>query len=102
MTTANGTHPTPPSIFRDPTDPPDQQYLPDCWAPLLADERWLNEQYNLGAFEAYRGEYVAAVERKLLGHGRSLRELRERLERETGFPASRIATVYVDEPFFTE
>lgn len=100
--TPNGTHPTAPSIFRDPTDPPDQQYVPDSWAPVLADLRWLDEQYNLGAFEAYRGEHVAAVNQTVLGHGRSLRELCERVERETGFSVDRIATVYVTEPLFTE
>ncbi len=94
--TANGTHPTPPSIFRDPADSPDQQYLPDCWAPLLADERWLNEQYNLGAFEAYRGEFIAVVDRTLLGHHPSLRALREQVSRETGHPIGRIVTSYVD------
>lgn len=102
--TTNGTHPPAPSIFRDPTDPTDQQYLPDSWAPLLADLNWLDEQYDLGAFVAYRGEYVAAVEQKMLGHGKDLGELRERTARETGIPVSRIATVFVDDfrDFFSE
>lgn len=102
MTTANGTHPTPPSNFRDPTDPPDQQYVPDSWAPLLAGLRWLDEQYNLGAFEAYRGEHVAALDRTVMGHGRSLQELCERIARGAGVPEGRVATVSVHEPLFAE
>jgi hypothetical protein len=100
--TTNGTHPPPSAIPRDPTDPPDQQYLPDSWAPLLADLRWLDEQYNLGAFEAHRGEHVAAVSLAVVGHGRDLTELYERVARELGVPPGRVATVYVDELLFTE
>ena len=94
--TTNGTHPPPSAIPRDPTDPPDQQYLPDSWAPLLADLRWLDEQYNRGAFEAYRGEFIAVIERTLVGHHPSLPALREQVSRDTGHPVGRIVTSYVD------
>ena len=62
------------------------------------DVAWIDEQYNLGALMAFRGEYIAVVGKTILGHHKSLKKLREDVSRETGHSPSRIVTTYVDLP----
>ena len=61
----------------------------------LDDENWINEQYNRGGFDAYRGEYIAVVGKQVLGHSKNLLKLREDVTAATGIPASRIVTTLI-------
>ena len=61
----------------------------------LADANWINELYSRGGFDAYRGEYIAVVGMKVLGHDKSLIKLREDVTAATGIPASRIVTCLI-------
>lgn len=61
----------------------------------LDDANWINEQYNSGGFDAYRGEYIAVVGKRVLGHSKSLFQLREDVTAATGIPASRIVTTLI-------
>lgn len=63
----------------------------------LADEAWMEDQYNLGAFRPFRGEYVAVVEKKLLGHNKSLKKLREEVSKTTGYSIDRIVTIFIED-----
>jgi hypothetical protein len=58
----------------------------------LADENWVNEEYSKGTFDEYRGEYIAVVGKKVLGHGKNPHALRELVSSATGIPANRIVT----------
>lgn len=102
----NGTHPTPDTAPHpdrpDRPDPPER--LPgEIWLDLdaesragLEDVRWINEQYNRGAFDEYTGEWIAVVRKTLLGHDKSLMRLREAVSATHGIPVSRIVTTYIN------
>jgi small subunit ribosomal protein S1 len=61
-----------------------------------ADISWIDEQHNLGALHEFRGEYIAVVDKKILGHNRSLKKLREEVSNKTGFSGSRIVTSFIE------
>jgi len=63
---------------------------------IIADEVWIDEQYNAGAFDDYSGEYIAVVDKKLLGHNKIVQELREAVSRATGIRMGRIVTDFID------
>lgn len=95
-------HPNGTPTTADPPRPADDPAAGDLFMELdaeglaaLADANWINEQYNRGAFDAFRGEYIAVVGLKLLGHGKSLKKLREEVTAATGIPASRIVTTLI-------
>jgi hypothetical protein len=46
----------------------------------MEDWRWMDELRNEGKLDAYRGEYVFAANRLILGHGRDLFALRPVVE----------------------
>ncbi len=69
--------------------------LDDEGRAALADEVWMNQEYNRGTFDEFGGEYIAVVGKKVLGHDRSLLKLREIVTAETGIPARRIVTTLV-------
>jgi hypothetical protein len=62
----------------------------------LADSEWIDDQFNRGLMAPYYGEYVAVVNKVLLGHNKSLKALREQVVRETGYSVDRIVTSHVD------
>lgn len=76
---------------------PDELFLDlnDEGKAALADENWVDEQYNLGAFDEYRGRYIAVVGKKVLGHNKRLAALRAEVTAATGIPASRIVTCLI-------
>jgi hypothetical protein len=61
-----------------------------------ADVAWIDEQFNQGLMAPYYGHWVAVVNKVLLGHDKSLKALRERVIRETGYSIDRIVTSHVD------
>jgi hypothetical protein len=85
-----------------PPRPPDDPAAGDIFLDLddegqaaLADHNWMDEQYNQGTFDQFRGEYVAVVNKTVLGHDKNLKRLRETVAKETGIPASRIVTTLI-------
>ncbi len=62
------------------------------------DVAWIDDQYNLGALKAYRGEYIAVVGKQVLGHDKSLKALRNQVAGATGYSLSRIVTSFIDNP----
>lgn len=62
------------------------------------DVAWIDDEYNKGHFADYRGEYIAVVGKRLLGHDKSLQALRETVTRTTGLSPNRIVTSFIDEP----
>lgn len=93
--------PAPPAAPPRPTSDPDPaagdlfMELDEEGQAALNDEVWIGEQYNLGGFDAYRGEYIAVVGKKVLGHSKNLFKLREDVTAATGIPASRIVTTLI-------
>jgi hypothetical protein len=79
---------------------PGVEYLPgDLVAELdeeglaaLADRQWISEHYSKGAFDEFRGQYIAVVNKTVLGHGKNRIQLIETVAAETGVPADRIIT----------
>jgi hypothetical protein len=95
----NGTTPPPAA---PPAPAPDDgvdrlQLSPEGWE-MLADWKWVDQEYNAGRWEPYRGEYIAVVRKQLVGHGPDLLKLREDVSRETGIQPDRIVTAYVEPP----
>jgi hypothetical protein len=78
--------PTPDELFLD---------LNDEGKAALADENWVSEQYSLGAFDEFKGEYIAVVGKKVLGHDKKLKKLRAEVSAATGIPVSRIVTTLI-------
>jgi hypothetical protein len=66
----------------------------------LADRRWLNDQINDGAMDAYSGEFVAVVEKRMLGHHKNPHQLRKEVSESTGIPEERIVAIFVDRNIF--
>jgi hypothetical protein len=62
----------------------------------LADEDWLFEQLNAGKLTSYSGQYIGVAGKQILGHNRSLKQLRDAVERERGIPPQRLLTFLVD------
>jgi len=84
------------------TPRPDDIYL-DLNAEGLAaqaDVAWIDAQHNIGAFADYRGEYIAVVGKKLLGHHKSLTILRNEVSQATGYSPLRIVTTFIDLPTY--
>ena len=73
------------------------QLTPESWE-LIADWKWVDEEYNAGRWGPYAGEYIAVVRKQLVGHGPDLLKLYEDVSRETGFHPDRIVTTYVEPP----
>ncbi len=63
-----------------------------------ADVAWIDDEFNKGHFADYRGEYIAVVGKRMLGHDKSLKVLRATVTRTTGFSLSRIVTSFIDVP----
>jgi len=61
-----------------------------------ADIAWIDDQCNSGALANYEGEHVAVVGKKLLGHNKRLKTLREEVSQSSGYPLSRIVISYID------
>jgi hypothetical protein len=95
---ANGQAPEPPATSRPDAGDPDKLPLsPEGWE-YLADKKWINEQFNLGRFEAYAGNYIAVYRKQLLGFGPNVLVLREQTARDHNVSPDRIATSYVEPP----
>jgi len=62
----------------------------------IADDAWINDQFNAGALEAYSGEYIGVVGKKILGHNRDLDRLRDEVSKASGIRKGRIVTFFVD------
>jgi hypothetical protein len=90
----NGTHTAPPPTAADPAGDVFLD-LNDEGRAAVADENWVDEQYNLGTFDEFKGQYIAVVNKKLLGHDKSLKKLRADVTAATGIPASRIVTTLI-------
>jgi hypothetical protein len=87
----NGTHTAPPptaagDLFLE---------LNEEGQAALADANWVSEQYSLGTFDEYKGQYIAVVNKAVLGHNKRLKVLREEVTAATGIPASRIVTCLI-------
>jgi hypothetical protein len=97
MNTTSTNPPVPPATV---VGVPGVEYLPgdlvmefdEEGLAALADENWLNEGYSKGTFDEFCGEYIAVVNKQVLGHNKSLRKLREVVSAETGIPVDRIVT----------
>ncbi len=69
--------------------------LNDEGKAALADANWVNEHYSLGTFDEFKGQYIAVVDKKVLGHDKNLKRLRETVSRETGISVNRIVTTLI-------
>jgi hypothetical protein len=78
-------------------DPAKLPLTPEGWE-YLADLKWVNEQFNLGRWEPYMGNYIAVYRKQLLGFGPDLLALRERMAKEYHVSEDRILTSYVESP----
>lgn len=76
-------------------DPDKLPLTPEGWE-YLADLKWVNEQFNLGRWEPYMGNYIAVYRKRLLGFGPDLLALRERMAKEHLVSEDRILTSYVE------
>jgi len=92
------TAPPTPFVPSDPTSGEIFLHLNAEGRAAQADVRWIDEQFNLGAFRDYYGEFVAVVGKKLLGHNKDLLLLREEVSHATGFSPSRIVTSFIEAP----
>jgi len=72
--------------------------LDDEGIAAQADVAWIDDEFNKGNFANYRGEYIAVVGKRVLGHDKSLWALRENVARTMGFPLGRIVTSFIDHP----
>ncbi len=91
----NGTHTAPSPIPNDPAADDIFLDLDEEGKAALADENWVDEQYNLGTFDEFKGEYIAVVEKQVLGHNKNLKKLRTDVTAATGVAASRIITCLI-------
>ena len=66
----------------------------------LEDMKWIEEQSNHGAFESYRGEYTAVAHKTLVGHDKSLKQLRKNASEATGLDVNRIVTTFIAPIFY--
>jgi hypothetical protein len=75
---------------RDKTKP---QRDPDEEA-VMATYFWLDEQRQAGAFEAYRGQYIVAADKKILGIGPDTEEIvRKAMETDPALRRERIIAI---------
>lgn len=82
----------------DPPLPPHEDKLKlssEGWA-YLADLKWVDEQYNLGHWDQYVGNYIAVHKKQLLGFGPNPLTLRERLAREHDLLPNRVVITYIE------
>ena len=86
----------------DPVPPrkldPNTDKLPldaEGWA-YLADLKWVDEQYNRGAWDQYMGNYIAVARKQLIAYGPDPLALRERAAKESGLDPDRISITYVE------
>ena len=61
----------------------------------LADRNWISEHYSKGTFDEFRGQYIAVVNKKVLGHSKKRVELIESVAAETGIAPDRIITTLI-------
>jgi len=81
-----------------PADAGDAEKLPltpEGWE-YLADRKWVHEQYNLGRWGQYIGNYIAVCRKQLLGTGLNPLTLRERVATEHQLPPDRVVITYID------
>ncbi len=71
------------------------QLSPEGWE-YLADLKWVDQEYNLGHWDQYLGNYIAVYRKQFLGFGPDLLALRERVAREHNVSPSRVLTTYID------
>lgn len=69
--------------------------LNDEGKAALADENWIDEQYDLGTFDQFKGHYIAVVNKTVLGHDKKLKKLRSDVSAATGIPVNRIVTALI-------
>ncbi len=69
--------------------------LDDQGKAALADANWVNEEYSKGTFDEFRGQYIAVVNKKVLGYGKNRLRLAESVAAETGIDADRIVTTLI-------
>jgi hypothetical protein len=62
-----------------------------------SDARWALQQWQSGAFDGHRGEYVAVYLDEARGFGTDPNELRRRYSKEFDVPFQRIIVKYIDE-----
>jgi hypothetical protein len=82
-------------VYTEETDGDKLQLSPEGWE-YLADLKWVNQEYNLGHWNQYVGNYIAVYKKQLLGFGPDLIALRERVTREYNISPDRILTEYID------
>jgi hypothetical protein len=81
-----------------PHDDPDKLPLtPEGWE-VLADMKWVDDEFHLWHWEPYAGNYIAVVRKQLLGYGPDYLALRERVAREHNVSPNRIVISYVEPP----
>jgi hypothetical protein len=63
---------------------------------VLGDWQWVYEEVSKGAFEAYRQQHIAVVNRTVLDHDTDQLVLRQRVSGRQGLDPARIVVFYVD------
>jgi hypothetical protein len=66
---------------------------------ILADERWVQEQFNQGALEAYEGQFVVVLDRQVITSAPKYRQaLKKAAKQRDDIPLTRFAIMYVPKP----
>ncbi|MBA4065797.1 MAG: hypothetical protein C0501_19180 [Isosphaera sp.] len=79
-----------------PHDDPDKLPLtPEGWE-VLADMRWVDDEFHRSTWDPYVGNYIAVVRKRLLGYGPDYLALREQVAREHNVSPDRLVIRYVD------
>jgi hypothetical protein len=79
--------------------PPTQRFLPDSeeWAQINADDRWILDQFNQGALEAYAGNFVAVYNQRVIAHDPQYPEAQRKAALVVpDVPVARFAIMYVE------
>ncbi|MCI0699496.1 MAG: hypothetical protein L0241_00225 [Planctomycetia bacterium] len=77
---------------------PDKLPLTIWWREYIRDLRWIEEQFRLGAWEQFAGNYIAVWDKRLIDYGPDLLALRERLKHMSGINPAHVAVTYVEPP----
>ncbi len=75
---------------------PVQQSSSDDVDHLIADWKWAYDCLAAGEFDRFCGEYVAVLQRSIVGHGTDQEELRSHVSQQQSVDGERVVVLYVD------
>jgi hypothetical protein len=64
----------------------------------VADWNWAHQQHEAGRLDEFRGEFVAVLQGRVIGHGSDPADLRQRLAGKHAVDPERLVVLYVEDP----